>query len=121
VDSAYDDNVPWIKKLVHFIRNLIENYPKVKLVGEFSLRSLGPLANRRTGICFGHQIICRALGGDSIRTPHFEIGPTLVNLSDMGRSIFGVDQLVSQRFSFLDPELMIFPSVSFTDCAGNPY
>ena len=48
VDSAYDDNVPWIKNLVPFIRNLIENHPKVKLVGEFSLRSLGPLANRRT-------------------------------------------------------------------------
>ena len=48
VDSAYDDNVPWIKKLVPFIRNLIENHLKVKLVGEFTLRGLGPLANRQT-------------------------------------------------------------------------
>ena len=36
MDSAYEDNVPWIKKLVLFVRNLIENHLRVKLAGEFS-------------------------------------------------------------------------------------
>ncbi|KAF5359720.1 hypothetical protein D9756_003063 [Leucocoprinus leucothites] len=49
------------------------------------------------GICFGHQIVNRALGGGAEPSGTWELGPTTVHLSDVGRSIFGVDQLRLQE------------------------
>ncbi|KAF5360670.1 hypothetical protein D9756_004450 [Leucocoprinus leucothites] len=79
--SAYDDTIPWIRELLAFLKGLINNHPNVKLCG----------------ICFGHQIVCRALGGECEPNGQWEIGPTSVNLSDVGRSIFRVDQLTLQQ------------------------
>ncbi|KAK0459975.1 class I glutamine amidotransferase-like protein [Desarmillaria tabescens] len=45
--SAHGDDA-WIHKLVDFVRTTASSHPQVKLIG----------------ICFGHQIIARALGGD---------------------------------------------------------
>lgn len=47
VYSVNDENISWIPLLIRFIRNVHENHPHVKLVG----------------ICFGSQIIAKALGG----------------------------------------------------------
>jgi len=48
-----------------------------------------------TGICFGHQIIARALGGECVPNGRWEIGPTNVKLTNLGQQIFGVETLVS--------------------------
>ncbi|KXN85526.1 Putative glutamine amidotransferase-like protein C13C5.04 [Leucoagaricus sp. SymC.cos] len=80
--NAYDDSIEWVRTLLSFLKDVIENHPKVK----------------SCGICFGHQIVCRALGGQC--TPNagqWEIGPTPVDLTDMGKSIFGVDQVSLQQ------------------------
>jgi GMP synthase-like glutamine amidotransferase len=47
-----------------------------------------------TGICFGHQIFGRALGGGCVLNNKWEIGPTTINLSNLGKTLFGVDTLV---------------------------
>lgn len=79
--SAYDDTIQWVRELLAFLKGLINNHPKVKLCG----------------ICFGHQIVCRALGGECAPNGQWEIGPTTIELSDMGKSIFGVDKLSLQE------------------------
>jgi GMP synthase-like glutamine amidotransferase len=50
--SAYKD-IPWINQLVEFVSSIIDKHPKVKIVG----------------ICFGHQIVARAMGGQVIKNP----------------------------------------------------
>ncbi|KAJ3576015.1 hypothetical protein NP233_g703 [Leucocoprinus birnbaumii] len=79
--DAYDDTIPWVKKVVIFLRNLINNHPKVRV----------------TAVCFGHQAVNRALGGTCEPSGTWEVGPTDIYLSDVGRSIFGVDQLCLQE------------------------
>ncbi|KAL9713304.1 hypothetical protein Ac2012v2_002909 [Leucoagaricus gongylophorus] len=80
-NSAYEDAIPWIKKLQVFLKDLLENHKKVKICG----------------ICFGHQILGRVFGGECVSSGQWEIGPTLVNLTDVGKSIFGADQLTLQQ------------------------
>ena len=50
--SAYED-VPWINCLTEFTANLIENHPRIKLVG----------------ICFGHQIVARSQNVRVVKNP----------------------------------------------------
>lgn len=48
------------------------------------------------GICFGHQIIARALGAEVRRNAGaWEVSVDLVKLTPDGQKIFGVDNLVS--------------------------
>lgn len=55
---------PWISKLFNF------------------LQKLDSLKKRVLGICFGHQILCRALGGKTGRaTSGWDIGVRTINLS----------------------------------------
>lgn len=42
------------------------------------------------GICFGHQIVGRALGGTcEPNNGIWEVGPTNVKLSEIGKKLFG--------------------------------
>ncbi|KAF5351193.1 hypothetical protein D9756_008187 [Leucocoprinus leucothites] len=79
--SACDDTIPWVRELLAFLKGLVQNHPKVKLCG----------------ICFGHQIVSRALGGDCVLNDQWEIGPIPIALSEAGKSVFGVDQLTLQQ------------------------
>ncbi|KXN85529.1 Putative glutamine amidotransferase-like protein C13C5.04 [Leucoagaricus sp. SymC.cos] len=80
--DAHNDSVKWVRALLDFLKGVIRDHPKVKL----------------SGICFGHQIICRALGGQcGSNGGRWEIGPTPVHLTDTGKSIFGVDRLFLQE------------------------
>lgn len=51
--KSVNDNEDWVKKLEDFIKNVSE-------------RKNGP---RIAGVCFGHQMICKALGGTVGRNP----------------------------------------------------
>ncbi|THH07008.1 hypothetical protein EW145_g3685 [Phellinidium pouzarii] len=63
--SAYDDK-PWINKL-----------PSTE------------------GICFGHQIIARAFGGECVpNNGRWEVGTTDIDLTDIGKEVFGTDKLI---------------------------
>ncbi|KAA1477948.1 class I glutamine amidotransferase-like protein [Dentipellis sp. KUC8613] len=75
--SAYED-IPWINKLVSWVADVATTKPQIKIVG----------------ICFGHQIIARALGGSCVPNGgKWEIGVTELDLTDLGRRIFGVEKL----------------------------
>ena len=80
--SAADDSIPWIRQLLAYTRRAIA-HPRVKVVG----------------VCFGHQLAGRALGegiavGDNNNNKCCEMGVCRVRLSEIGRRIFGVDELV---------------------------
>jgi len=78
--SAYED-VEWINKLVEYASGLPHSKPDVKLFG----------------ICFGHQIIGRALGGTCTLNSQWEVGITEVQLTEIGQRIFGVKSLNIQE------------------------
>lgn len=77
--SAYLDD-EWIVKLVGFTRKALATGGRVKVVG----------------VCFGHQIVARALGVKVDRNVKgWELSVTEIRLSEKGREIFGSDTLVS--------------------------
>lgn len=74
--SAYE-NLEWINRLVDYVRDVATNKPHIKLIG----------------ICFGHQIIARALGGECVPNSNWEISITELQLTDIGKKLFGADSL----------------------------
>ncbi|KAF5004551.1 hypothetical protein FDECE_8963 [Fusarium decemcellulare] len=73
--TASDDN-PWVPSLVGFIQK--------------TYQARKPLA----GICYGHQIIARALGGLTTRNPGgWELSVHKVDLSPKGAKLFSTDSL----------------------------
>lgn len=77
--SAYLDE-PWIVKLVDFTRRALATGGRVKVVG----------------VCFGHQIVGRALGVTvAVNDKGWEVSVTEIRLTGKGRELFGSDTLVS--------------------------
>lgn len=80
------DNTPWILKLVAFTKNILEKQDRVRVVG----------------VCFGHQIVGRAMGSKVGRSPGgWEASVTAVDLTKRGQEIFGRPAIV--RLSLLLP------------------
>lgn len=76
--TAYEDD-PWILKLVEYARQAIDT-GRIKVVG----------------VCFGHQIIGRAMGARLGRSDKgWEVAVTEVDLTDKGKAIFQLDKMVS--------------------------
>ena len=76
--NAFDDT-PWILSLVDYTKKLLEQ-ERVRLIG----------------VCFGHQIIGRAMGLPVGRSSvGFEVSVVPLELSDLGRGIFQRQGLVS--------------------------
>ncbi|KAM0272631.1 hypothetical protein ACHAQH_008601 [Verticillium albo-atrum] len=74
--TAYHDD-PWILALV-----------------DYTARCLATGRVRAIGVCFGHQIIARALGGTVRTSPKgWEVAVTDVNLTPVARELFGIDVL----------------------------
>ena len=93
VNSAYDA-APWITPLVAFLVYLTSSYPDTKIFG----------------ICFGHQILAHALGGECVKNDRgWEIGVMDVTLTDIGKEIMGTDILVSTRALVWDTYITISP------------
>lgn len=47
------------------------------------------------GVCYGHQIIARALGGKISRNPGgWELGVCKMDMTPIGQKLFGKDTLV---------------------------
>lgn len=67
------DNTPWIINLTEFTRKILEEQSHVRVIG----------------VCFGHQIIGRALGANVVRnTNGWEASVTPVHLSSRGQELF---------------------------------
>lgn len=76
--TAYDDD-PWILRLV-----------------EFTKKVLGQRRVRIIGVCFGHQIVGRAMGVKLGRMEGWEASVMAMDLTKKGQEIFGKTALVSQ-------------------------
>ncbi|KAK5006104.1 hypothetical protein LTR28_006896 [Elasticomyces elasticus] len=71
------DNTPWIVKLVSFVQTLLEQ-ERVRIIG----------------VCFGHQIVGRAMGMKVDRSPHgWELSVTPVELTPKGKELFRQEDL----------------------------
>lgn len=76
------DNDPWILNLVEYVKQALENGVKI------------------VGICFGHQIIGRAVGaGVGKSDKGWEVAVTEVELTEKGKQIFQMDKMVSTQDS----------------------
>ncbi|KAH8732877.1 class I glutamine amidotransferase-like protein [Phaeosphaeriaceae sp. PMI808] len=75
-DAHGDDK--WIRKLIDLIQYLWVHRPDIRF----------------TGICFGHQILCRSLGSAVAPEANgeWELSHSPVILSDVGRSLFNLPQ-----------------------------
>jgi GMP synthase-like glutamine amidotransferase len=78
--NSFDDEI-WIVKLVDFVKEVLAQ-DRVRLIG----------------VCFGHQIIGRALEQKVGRSDRgWEVSVTPMQLSAKGKELFGVEELVSQN------------------------
>lgn len=75
------DNFPWIKKLVAFVQTILAQ-DRVRIIG----------------VCFGHQIVGRALGARVDRGDKgWEMSVTPMELTERGKELFGLDKLVCEK------------------------
>ncbi len=80
--SSFED-VPWINKLVDFTAQVLAD-DRVRLIG----------------VCFGHQIIGRALGIKvGPNEAGWEVSVSDVNLTEKGKELFGRETLVLNSLS----------------------
>lgn len=69
---SVNDDLPWIPPLLDFIRSLYTRHKKL------------------VGICFGHQLIAKALGGDVIQAPQgWGVGVATHSLLALPRGVNG--------------------------------
>ncbi|KAF2103206.1 class I glutamine amidotransferase-like protein [Rhizodiscina lignyota] len=70
------DNDPWILKLVDFVKDVLAQ-DRIRIIG----------------VCFGHQILGRAMGVKVDRGSGWEISVCEINLSAKGKELFKKDKL----------------------------
>ena len=76
--AAFGDE-GWIVKLVEFTKGLLTQQERVRVIG----------------VCFGHQIVGRAMGmGVGKSTEGWETSVMPVDLTGKGRELFGKSELV---------------------------
>ncbi|PSN59497.1 class I glutamine amidotransferase-like protein [Corynespora cassiicola Philippines] len=84
VYDAHGDD-PWIHKLMDLIKTLWVTRPDIKF----------------TGICFGHQILCRTLGSEVKPNDNgeWELSHTAITLTDVGRKLFNLPE--TEKYIYL--------------------
>lgn len=91
----------WILRLVKFIEQVLYEQSRVRVIG----------------VCFGHQIIGRALGVMPARSNSgWEVSVTEVELTATGRQLFGTELLVSCNISIGS----VAGGLTVWDDAGHP-
>ena len=76
--SAYENDA-WILKLCEYVKRIYDEYPDRKIIG----------------ICFGHQILARALGGKVIANPRgWEIAVRSVKMAEPAKAIFDLNNSI---------------------------
>lgn len=79
-----DEDDPWVPNLVDFIQR--------------AYQAKRPIM----GLCYGHQIIARALGGKVSRNPKgWEITVKKIDLNPAGSKLFGTESVVSPQPSLI--------------------
>ncbi|KAH9975239.1 class I glutamine amidotransferase-like protein [Lactifluus volemus] len=97
--SAYE-GAEWINKLVSWVADVAKHRPRIKIIG----------------ICFGHQIIARAFGGECVsNNGTWEVAITEVSLTDLGQRIFGaptinIQQMHRDHVPFVPPSFHLLGS-----------
>lgn len=81
-DAFADDT--WILSLTEYVKGLVLSHKK-------------PVV----GVCFGHQILARALGARVGRGEGWEVSVDEITLTEEGKKVFGKDTLVSIFFHVL--------------------
>ena len=72
------ENDPWILRLVEFTKKVLKQ-ERVRLIG----------------VCFGHQIVGRAMGAKVDRSDKgWEVSVVKVELTERGREVLGMEELV---------------------------
>lgn len=112
---AFDDD-PWIVRLVDFVKGILtsSSSSSSSTAGHDS-----PHVVRVIGVCFGHQIVGRALGAPVVRSDAgWEIAVLPMYLTERGKEIFGRSELVSRACAFLFfffplPFVLLLKSCSF--------
>lgn len=93
--DAFAD-VSWISRLVEFVKSAFE--ARIPIVG----------------VCFGHQILARAMGGTIARSPDgWEVSVETINLTEAGSALFGKKTLVRKSKSIPIPHVqsnILYPS-----------
>ncbi|PKS05403.1 hypothetical protein jhhlp_008779 [Lomentospora prolificans] len=78
--SMYDahGNNPWILELLAVLKELWQRRPDIHF----------------SGVCFGHQLLCRLLGASIRPTPDkgWELGHSKISLTPLGQKLFRVDE-----------------------------
>ncbi|KAI4849042.1 class I glutamine amidotransferase-like protein [Aureobasidium sp. EXF-8845] len=71
-DAHGDDE--WILKLIKLLQDLWQTRPDIRF----------------SGVCFGHQVLCRMLGAkvDTVPGGDWELSHTEIDLSDIGKKLF---------------------------------
>ncbi|KAK0620425.1 GMP synthase [Immersiella caudata] len=76
IHDAHGDD-PWILELLDLLRELWTRRPDIRF----------------SGVCFGHQILCRLLGAEVAPSPSkdWELGHSKINLNKLGQKLFRTD------------------------------
>ncbi|KAK5045364.1 hypothetical protein LTR84_009227 [Exophiala bonariae] len=98
-DAHGDDE--WILKLVKLLRALWHERPQMRF----------------SGICFGHQLLCRMLGGTVEPHPEndWELAHTKIELTEIGRRVFRTEEPSLHLHQMHQDQVTSAPSAQTTD------
>ncbi|KEF63117.1 uncharacterized protein A1O9_01093 [Exophiala aquamarina CBS 119918] len=104
--SMYDahGNDEWILKLVKLLQDLWQQRPQMRF----------------SGVCFGHQLLCRMLGGKVGPHPEndWELAHTKIELTEIGRRLFCVEEPSIHLHQMHQDHVSDAPSAKYTDLLG---
>lgn len=87
-------NVSFSTKIEH---NSFEDIPWINRLVEFTQQVLAQDRVRILGICFGHQILGRAMGAKVGRSDQgWEIAVCDMELTEKGKEVFGLEKIVRE-------------------------